>query len=132
MAIVATAKDLKIAGLQLLVQMLSSHELVEKAFGSADSKQDRKRLVIFTEQLVTDLERLRDGMAPSLAALQGGGNDLLCMWSLLTLRALCANVGFRRVLLSSHTVRGLLPVAAAPFVSFFSCTHTHTHSQPNL
>merc|ERR1712195_454021 len=35
--------------------------------------------------------------------------DLLCMWSLLTLRALCANVGFRNVLLSSHTsVLGLL------------------------
>jgi hypothetical protein len=100
MAIVATAKDLKIAGLQLLVQMLSSHELVEKAFG-----EDRVKLIRFTEQLVTDLERLRDGMAPSLAALQGGGNDLLCMWSLLTLRALCANVGFRKVLLSSHTVR---------------------------
>merc|ERR1712166_669619 len=104
MAIVATAKDLKIAGLQLLVQMLSSHELVELAFG-----EDRTKLVRFTEQLVTDLERLRDGMAPSLAALQGGGNDLLCMWSLLTLRALCANVGFRNVLLSSHTsVLGLL------------------------
>jgi hypothetical protein len=97
MAIVATAKDLKIAGLQLLVQMLSSHELVEKAF-------DVQKLVLFTEQLVTDLERLRDGMAPSLAALQGGGNDLLCMWSLLTLRALCANVGFRKILLSSHSV----------------------------
>ena len=103
MAIVATAKDLKIAGLQLLVQMLSSHELVELAFG-----EDRTKLVRFTEQLVTDLERLRDGMAPSLAALQGGGNDLLCMWSLLTLRALCANVGFRNVLLSSHTVSFLI------------------------
>merc|ERR1711871_1391879 len=111
-AIVATAKDLKIAGLRLLVQMLSSHELVEKAFGagSGDSEiVERRKLVMFTEHLVTDLERLRDGMAPSLAALQGGGNDLLCMWSLLTLRALCANVGFRSVLLSSHTsVLGLL------------------------
>jgi hypothetical protein len=106
MAIVATAKDLKIAGLQLLVQMLSSHDLVEKAFGygTSTNSTDRQKLVQFTEQLVTDLERLRDGMAPSLAALQGGGNDLLCMWSLLTLRALCANVGFRQVLLSSHSV----------------------------
>lgn len=113
MAIVATAKDLKVAGLQLLVQMLSSHELVEKAFGSGASSSpasnQKRKLVAFTEQLVTDLERLRDGMAPSLAALQGGGNDLLCMWSLLTLRALCANVGFRRSLLSTHTsVLGLL------------------------
>ncbi len=112
MAIVATAKDLKIAGLQLLVQMLSSHELVEKAFGAGSGDSEivaRRKLVMFTEHLVTDLERLRDGMAPSLAALQGGGNDLLCMWSLLTLRALCANVGFRNVLLSSHTsVLGLL------------------------
>ena len=90
----------------LQVQMLSSHDLVEKAFGygaNSSSTSDLQKLIRFTEQLVTDLERLRDGMAPSLAALQGGGNDLLCMWSLLTLRALCANVGFRKVLLSSHS-----------------------------
>ena len=96
LANVATAEGVKLASLQLLVQALSSHAMVDRAFSGDDG------LPVFLEQFVASLNILSAGTHPALAILGKGTSEVLAMHALLALQALCAHGGFRSLLLKEH------------------------------
>ena len=96
LANIATAEGVKLASLQLLVQTLSSHAMVDLAFNGTDG------LPIFLEQFVASLDILSAGTHPALAILGKGTSEILAMNALLALQALCAHGGFRSLLLEKH------------------------------
>jgi hypothetical protein len=96
LANIATAEGVKLASLQLLVQTLSSHAMVDRAF-SGDAG-----LPVFLEQFVASLNILSAGTHPALAILGKGTSEVLAMHALLALQALCAHGGFRSLMLKEH------------------------------
>ena len=96
LANIATAEGVKLASLQLLVQTLSSHAMVDRAFtGDAG-------LPVVLEQFVASLNILSAGTHPALAILGKGTSEVLAMHALLALQALCAHGGFRSLMLKEH------------------------------